>query len=145
MQRREVAPLIGARQGHGALEVLRIMEFNVDPDVVGQAAGEQLRLLIGGQAAGVHHTRLELVLVRCDRRREREPNQVRQMVRAEWRPEALVTQALEIFPQRLASVPFEDAVPLLGGAGEVEGGEPDFLGLGGTLRAEELVTAVEPA
>lgn len=73
----------------------------------------------------MHHPCLKFILVG------------RQVVRAERRPEALVTQALEFVPQWLTGVPFEDVIPLLRGAGEVEGGEPDLLVLQGALRVEK--------
>ena len=56
-----------------------------------------------------------------------------------------MAQALEIFPLWLVGVPLEDVVPLLGGTGEMEGSEPNFLILEGALRAKELVTTIELA
>lgn len=53
------------------LEVLWIMEFDVDPYMFGQTPSEQLRLLVGGQASGVHHTCLKFVRVRRHGGRER--------------------------------------------------------------------------
>jgi hypothetical protein len=56
-----------------------------------------------------------------------------------------VAQLLELLPRQYASVVFEHVVPLLSGAGEMEGGEPDFVGLTGKLGAEETLTTIEPA
>jgi hypothetical protein len=60
-------------------------------------------------------------------------------------PKTLVAQLLELLPQRYASVAFEYVVPLLSGAGEMERGELDFVGLTGKLGAEETLTTIEPA
>ena len=46
---------------------------------------------------------------------------------------------------RTADVTFQHVVPVLGGAGHVEGGELDLVRLLGVLCAEEVVAAVEPA
>jgi len=48
------------------LEILRVMELDVDVDVVRKAAGEQLLLLVRREAAGVRHTRLERIQVRIN-------------------------------------------------------------------------------
>ena len=42
------------------------MELYVDADVVRKAAGEQMRLLVRREAAGVRHTRLERIQVRIN-------------------------------------------------------------------------------
>lgn len=109
------------------MEVLWILELDIDTDVFRQPAGEQLSLL---RAASVRHTRLERLLVRLDGDREWQRGQVRPVVRAKRRPDALVAQALEFLPLRSVGVPFKDIVPLLG--------EPNFLHLGGALGLKEL-------
>lgn len=122
-------PLIGASHGHGVLKVLRIVELDIDPDVFRQPTGEQLRLLVGDQATGVRHARLELVLVCRNGGQKRQPRKVCQMVRSKRRRKMLVTQTFEFLPTRIADIPLEHIIPLLGGTGEVEGSKPDFLGL----------------
>lgn len=88
---------------------------------------------------------LEHLLIRLDSGREWQPGQICQVIRAKRWPEALVAQALELLPLGRAGVPFQDVVPLLSNASEVEGGELDFLRLRGVLAPKELIASVEQA
>lgn len=140
----DVAALVGACQAHGALEILRIVELDIDADVLRQASHEELRLLIWGEAPRVRHARLEL-LVRHDVGWERQTSQICQVIRAERQPETLMAKALEFLPNELAGIALQDVVPLLRNTHEVEGGEPHLVALRGALGAEEPIIAVEPA
>ena len=35
----------GARQAHGVVKILRVMQLNIDPDGIGETTGKQLGLL----------------------------------------------------------------------------------------------------
>lgn len=98
------------------------MHLHVDPDVVQQAPGEELGLLVGGEPASMRHARLERLLVGLDKHRERQSSKVRQVIGTERQPKVLVTQALEFLLGGFTGIPFKLVVPLLGGAGEVVGG-----------------------
>jgi hypothetical protein len=50
---------VGARERHGALELLWSLKLDVNADVVWEAAGEQVSLLFGCQIAGVGQPGLE--------------------------------------------------------------------------------------
>jgi hypothetical protein len=62
--------------------------------------------------------------------------QVHQVVRPEWRPKALLAQALEILPAWGTGILLQDIIPLLGGARQVKGGEPDLVDIASTLGVE---------
>ena len=95
--------------------------------------------------ARVRHTGLERLHVGVHRGRERQPRQVRQMVGAERRPEALLAQQPELSPRRSTGIVLEDEVPLLGCAGEVVGRQPDSVSMACLLAIEELFTFIQPA
>lgn len=91
------------------------------------------------------HARLEGLLIHHDVGQEGQMSQLGQMVGVEGRPEALMAEALELFPGGLAGAVLQDVVPLLNSTSEVERGEPNLVTLGSALGAEELVTSVELA
>lgn len=82
--------LIGVCQAHGTLQALRIMKLHIDIDVLREAPSEEMGLLVQSEAAGVCHSRLEGLLIRCDVGQERQMSQLGQVVGVEGRPEALV-------------------------------------------------------
>ena len=64
---RRIPPLVRACQPHGPLEILRVVELDVDANVVRKALGEQLSLLVRREATGVRHARLKRIQVRINR------------------------------------------------------------------------------
>ena len=71
-----IAPLVRARQPHGVLEVLRVLEFDVHTYILRKTAGEQARLLECGEFAGVGGAGLERLHVRVHRGAERQAREV---------------------------------------------------------------------
>jgi hypothetical protein len=51
------------------------------------------------------------------------------MIGTEWRPKALVAQALEFLPLRPASIAFQDGVPHMSYASEMVRREPNPVGM----------------
>ena len=87
---RRVAALVRARKPHGTLQILLVIELNIDPDMVQQAACEELRLLLRRKAAGVRHPGLERIQVGVQQQREWQTRQIRQVIGAERRPKTRV-------------------------------------------------------
>lgn len=69
--------LIGTHKAHGVLQVLWVMEFHVDPDMLREAPSEELGLLIWREVAGVRHSCLKGLLVVRDGGRDRQTRQFR--------------------------------------------------------------------
>jgi hypothetical protein len=67
------------------------------------------------------------------------------LVALEGRSEALLEKLLEMRPYDGALILFQHVEPLVGTAGEVEGGQLDFVRLQGALTTKEVLTTVEPA
>ena len=111
--------LVCACQMHGTLQILRAVKLHIDVDVTRQPTSEELRLLTQRETPCVRRAGLERFHIGIHRRSEGQARQVRQMVRAEGRTEALLAQRAELLPLRPACVGFEDQVPLLSNSGEV--------------------------
>ena len=104
---------------HGALQVLRVVKLHIDADVTRQPTREKLGFLTRRETPGVRRSGLERFHIGIHRRSEGQARQVRKMVRAEGRTEALLAQRAKLLPWRPACVGFEDQVPLLSNSGEV--------------------------
>jgi hypothetical protein len=72
------------------LQVLRLVELDVDADVIWEAPGEELCLLQWGEGARVRRAGLECLHVLVDRGCERQPCQIGQVIGTEGRPEPLL-------------------------------------------------------
>ena len=142
--RQGVADLERAGEPDRTVKILGFMEFDVHPNVIREATGEEARLLYDLQVPRVRHARLECLGVGVDRGRERKSRERRQVIRCHRRAKTLVAQLPEGRPIRSASSPFQDQVPLLGDSGEVVRCIPDLIGLVRHLGMEELLTAVQP-
>lgn len=138
-------PLICARQPHGALKNLWVLELHIHPDMVRQAASEELHLLVWRQVSRVRCTGLECLHVHAHVGGKGQTGQVGQMVGAERRTEALVAQEAKVIPRRLTSVALEDEVPLLGRPREVVGRQADAVSMARLLAMEKLFALVQPA
>ena len=88
---------------------------------------------------------LERLHIGVDGAAKRETGQIREMIGADGRSEALLSVAAEVRPRRSAGVCLQHEVPLLCDTGEMVGGQPHFVLLASHLSAEELLTLVEPS
>lgn len=132
-----MATLVGPRQPHGTLEVLRVVQLDVDADVVREATREQLRLLQRLETPCMSHASLERVLIRLDGRGEWQACQVREVVGGDRQPKVFVAEALELLPLWHARVALVVDVPLLRGAGQ-----PDSVDEARLLGTEEGLALV---
>jgi hypothetical protein len=94
------------------LEILGFVELDLDAYGLWKAPGEELHLLEWREGSRVRKARLEGVQVGLDRRGEGQASQIGEVIGADWRPEALMTEVLECLPVRHAGVVFQYRVPL---------------------------------
>ena len=80
------------------MKVVQLPKFDVDPDMLGEATGEELGLLCRHQVPCVTQERIEALSVLLDRGEEWELGQLCQPIHAHRRVETQVTEFLEAFP-----------------------------------------------
>lgn len=141
----DVTALISAHKAHGTLQILRIMELDINANVLGKAASEKLGLLVRCKVPCVRHPVLERLLVGCDGSRERQPSQFGQVVGSKRRPKALVAQAFKLIPSGLAGVALKDIIPLLGSPRKMEGCEPHSVDIRRALGTEKAIATIQPS
>jgi hypothetical protein len=108
------------------LEVVRLPQLNVHPDVLRESTHIQLRLLERRQVKGVAQERVEALRV-LHGGQERKAGELREPVVADGRAEMQVTELLEALLAGHAFILLQRVVPCLGCIEKVVQGEPDVV------------------
>jgi hypothetical protein len=96
------------------------LEFHVDANGVGQAAGEQADLLLRRQVSSMRHFCQERILVLGDGTPEWQTRQIGEMVDSHGRPKPLLAESFERFPWNFPGVTLQHEIPVLCRPGHVE-------------------------
>jgi hypothetical protein len=102
----KVPVLVGARQTHGVLQGHRVLELDVDAEMVAEASRVDGDMLLLRDAITPGQQLQELVMVLCDRAGALQLDEFAERVAARWGAEAAGDQVDEAFPSGHALVAF---------------------------------------